>query len=299
MFGSREEFVYVECPTCGSLSLAEIPESLRPYYPADYYSFEAGEDALPGGLRARLRRVRARALVRLPRPLVKLVGRTGRIPSFFDWLAGLGYGLDASFCDVGCGGGDLLATMRGQGFTRLVGADPFLDRDRVVAGDVPLYKRDLHELTGSYDVLMLHHVLEHLVDPVRALSSLRGSLTGGGAIVVRTPVCDSYAWRHYGVDWVQLDPPRHLVVPTRDAMALLAARAGLRIDASFDDSTAFQFWGSEQYRNDVPLRDRRSFAEAGTSDLFTSEELAAWERSAKQLNAARDGDSACFVLKPI
>ena len=40
MFGTRDEFVYVECAKCGTLQIKEIPE-LAKYYPENYLSFNS------------------------------------------------------------------------------------------------------------------------------------------------------------------------------------------------------------------------------------------------------------------
>ena len=105
------------------------------------------------------------------------------------------------------------------------------------------------------------------------------------------------AWREYGVDWVQLDAPRHLYLHSVDSLRTLAAQAGLRLDAVQHDSTAFQFWGSEQYRQGIALRDPRSLAQDPASTLFTGAELAAYERRAQAANAAQAGDQAAFYLQ--
>ncbi len=39
MFGTRNEFLYWECLTCGCLQIANLPEHLEEYYPSDYYAF--------------------------------------------------------------------------------------------------------------------------------------------------------------------------------------------------------------------------------------------------------------------
>ena len=116
--------------------------------------------------------------------------------------------------------------------------------------------------------------------------------------MVRTPIADSWAWRFYGVDWVQLDAPRHLFIHTRRSMHMLAARAGLAVSRVFLDSQALQFWGSEQYRRDVPLRDPRSYAEDQKTNLFSPSQIKDFERRAKRLNRQGLGDSAGFVLRP-
>ena len=118
-----------------------------------------------------------------------------------------------------------------------------------------------------------------------------------GVALVRIPVADSWAWRHYGADWVQLDPPRHLFLHTRRSMDLLAAAAGLKVERVVHDSTAFQFWGSEQYRRGIPLQDPRSYARNPRASAFSAGEIRTFEARAAELNACGEGDQACFYLR--
>ena len=39
LMGRRDPFVYVECGACGTLQIRDVPD-LRPYYGANYYSFQ-------------------------------------------------------------------------------------------------------------------------------------------------------------------------------------------------------------------------------------------------------------------
>ena len=79
-------------------------------------------------------------------------------------------------------------------------------------------------------------------------------------------------------------------------MGIIARSAGLAVSRVFFDSYALQFWGSEQYKRDIPLRDPRSYAENPETDLFSVSEIKDFERRAKDLNKRRNGDSAGFVL---
>jgi len=66
------------------------------------------------------------------------------------------------------------------------------------------------------------------------------------------------------------------------------------------DSTAFQFWGSEQYRLGVALVDQRSPAAGGRGHLFTARQMRRWARAARRLNRQGRGDQAAFfILRPI
>src|SRR6185369_3591426 len=107
---------------------------------------------------------------------------------------------------------------------------------------------------------LFNHSFEHMEEPVKALVLARERLAPHGAVVLRTPVAGRAAWREYGVDWVQLDAPRHFFLPTEDGMRGLARAAGFKVERVLYDSTGLQFWGSEQYRRGIALVDK---AQAG------------------------------------
>lgn len=65
------------------------------------------------------------------------------------------------------------------------------------------------------------------------------------------------------------------------------------------DSTAFQFWGSEQYRQDIPLRDAKSFATTRDTSLFSDLQMQGYHDAAKRLNEERDGDQGCFIFRKL
>ena len=66
---------------------------------------------------------------------------------------------------------------------------------------------------------------------------------------------------------------------------MLVERASLQIDQVVHDSTAFQFWGSEQYRQGIPLRDERSYAVNPGGAKFAKEDMEQFELMAARLNA--------------
>src|SRR4051812_28975449 len=41
MFGTREEFDYLECARCGTVQIVEVPSDLGRHYPPDYFAFNA------------------------------------------------------------------------------------------------------------------------------------------------------------------------------------------------------------------------------------------------------------------
>lgn len=274
MFASREIFAYFRCGACGCLQIGEIPEQLGSYYPADYYSYQQSE-ASPW--RARLRRWRNRGL-RWGGPGALLA----RLQPFeaLQGLQGLPLDRRARILDVGCGQGQLVNALRELGYTGAQGIDPFLSQDLAPW----LQKRSLEQMDGSWDLIMLHHSLEHLPDPAAAFAELARLLAPRGRLLIRVPTVDSWAYRHYGSFWVQWDPPRHLYLFSRANLAQLGEQAGLRLLRLWDDSTAFQFWGSEAYRQGLPLAAARP---AKRPD---------WTLRAARLNAQGQGDQIVALI---
>src|SRR5213075_2198570 len=79
-------------------------------------------------------------------------------------------GRDAAILDVGCGSGDLLRLLHALGFKNLTGVDPFLAADLTTPEGIKIWKKELGQMPGSFQVLMLHHSFEHMTEPVAVLA---------------------------------------------------------------------------------------------------------------------------------
>jgi SAM-dependent methyltransferase len=299
MFGSGEHFDYFRCPACGCLQIAAIPADLGAHYVGDYYSLELDPGAKFGhGLRRWRKAFRLARLVDERAWVQRLFTRLAPDPALAA-VAALGLSKSARILDVGCGGGLDLYRLHLAGFRNLLGVDPFIPADIVHEGGVRIVKTELAALDGTWDIVTFHHSLEHLADQAETLRAAAARLAPGGRVVVRVPLVSSWAWEHYGTDWVGLDAPRHLYLHTPESLAVAASAAGLEIAATVYDSGALQFWGSEQYRRGIALTSARSHARDPKSSIFTRREMAQFERRAKRLNAERRGDQAAFTLRRV
>ncbi|HEX6924114.1 MAG TPA: class I SAM-dependent methyltransferase [Longimicrobiaceae bacterium] len=294
MFGRRDPFEYFACGSCGCLQIVEVPAGLSAHYPSDYYSFARPRE---GRVKRFLKRRRAVHLLEGRSAIGRVAARWFGVPDLFAWIAVTGVQPDDEILDVGSGGGHLLLQLRDIGFRRLTGIDPYLRTEAGPAEGVRLLRRRVEEVEGEFDLVMMHHAFEHVPDPRDVLAHVRRLLRPGAVALIRIPLADSWAWEHYRTDWVQLDAPRHLYLHTRRSMEILANQVGLRLERVIHDSTAFQFWGSEQYRRDIPLRDPRSHAVNPRASLFTREQIREFERRAGDLNAEGRGDQAAFYLR--
>ncbi|OAT69849.1 methyltransferase [Mycobacteroides immunogenum] len=299
MFGTREVFDYFSCASCDTLQIVNALEGddLMRHYPETYYSHNgSGQPRTLQWLVTQRDRFKLRSGGRVFGPIM-----TAPVPEgvfrvllggdVISMLAQLGTERGARILDVGCGSGALLDRLARVGFSSLIGADPFITADGESQEGVPLQKRYLGDVTGEFDLIMFNHSLEHMPDPVATLRLAAQKLAVGGLCLARVPTTSSEAWSIYGANWVQADAPRHMVVPSREGMALAAEQAGLRISRTFDDSTFGQFTGSEAYRVDVPVTDPKILT------MFRPKQIWEWEKRAKRLNQQNRGDQTGFVLR--
>jgi len=280
---------YTACSNCGTWYATDTPATFdtSEHYPAEYYSFAASPDS---ALTRWLRGTRARHVTGLRSILGDLLVRRSGVPDGLAAFARLDASPSSKILDVGAGGGRLVRDVHAAGFRTVVGCDAY---GADVLGPPRLIRGALGAVPGTWDVIMYHHCLEHIDDPAVELGRARSRLDPGGRILVRVPLSDSQAADEYGDRWVQLDAPRHRVIPTSAGMHALAARVGLIVEAEWRDSSGFQFWGSELYREDIALRNLG----AGPESRFSKALLEQWSRRAAALNASGRGDQGAFILR--
>ena len=142
-------------------------------------------------------------------------------------------GLNATgrMLDVGCGNG---ATIRafGQvapGWTK-VGTE-FDDKYRAEVESIPvtepLHVGPVGEVAGTFDVITMIHVLEHIVDPVAVLATLRGKLTPGGLLLIEVP--------HHPANPFELLIADHRSHFTADSLSRALTAAGYEIVSVADN----------------------------------------------------------------
>lgn len=301
-FGTREEFAYFECSSCGCVQIRDIPADMTRYYPDDYYSFREAVFVHQGGPR----RAAMRAKFRLKyfffdkpalRSLVERIrGKRFYYPFDAVRLGRAGLGKDAAVLDVGCGTGKILSELRECGFRNVYGIDPYIKGDIVFRNGVRITRCGLDGVTGKFDLIILNHSFEHMPDPAGVLRHLARLLAGGGMVVISIPTADSYAWATYRENWFGLDPPRHFHLHTRRSMQILARKAGFAVADVECVSTSTQFVASEQYVRGIPyFADTSCFVNPGRS-AFTRRDVRRFERTAWRLNEEGRGDEARYYL---
>ena len=134
----------------------------------------------------------------------------------------------ARVLDVGCGAGELVYLLRGDGCdaSGLEPGEDYADFARRVLGvTVQTSTADSAEVEpASRDVVTMFHCLEHVPDPRRVLTAVRGWLRQGGVVVVEVPNIESTVQApshrfHYA----------HLFHFSGATLAALGEAAGLRL----------------------------------------------------------------------
>ena len=218
-YGAPGPFRLVTCAACGHLyqSPRPGPDAIGQFYPPQYDPFRpAIEEQTASGpmrwLKHRQLRTRCQQVTRL--------ARAGRL------------------LDVGCSTGLFLNEMRRYGEWDLYGVETSPDAARYARERFGLnvYEGQLEAApldAGSFDMITLWDVLEHLPDPGAALDQIARLLGPQGRVIISAPNLDSIDARLFGPWWTGIDPPRHFSVFRRRDLARLLADHGLAVERMY------------------------------------------------------------------
>jgi 2-polyprenyl-3-methyl-5-hydroxy-6-metoxy-1,4-benzoquinol methylase len=133
--------------------------------------------------------------------------------------------------EIGCGNGSFLTAMRQLGW-EVHGLEPDAKAAQVARSkNIPVVAGTLDSSTfpeASFDAISLHHVIEHLHNPMEVLEICLRLLRPSGVISIITPNFSSRGSKIYKQNWYHLDPPRHLALFTTQSLVQAMVRAGYR-----------------------------------------------------------------------
>jgi SAM-dependent methyltransferase len=285
MFGTGGTFPYWRCLDCGCLQIAKEPPDIEQYYPRNYYSFSSEDGGSASKIKAKIRDT-----LSLYGPAWLFSGR--------DWwelgsrkaIRDLGVPRSARILDLGCGNGSLIASLADLGYGNVLGADPYIDSDIVHPNGARVLKRGAGDVEGQFDVVMMHHSLEHIWDQQQTLADVARLVRDGGQCLIRIPTIDCWAWEEYGRDWIALDPPRHFYLHSRKSIAQLLRGAGFQVTAIIDDASSLQILGSEKIRRGQPLLNPKS-GKADYAEFLPQRLIQSAPSRTRELNRAGAGDN--------
>ena len=189
--------------------------------------------------------------------------------------------------DVGCGTGDFLQTAKNNSWN-VYGIEPN-EKARAIANSKTRNQvfdtNTLQEFeSGTFDVITLWHVLEHLPNLETEIQNLNRLLKPEGRLVIAVPNFKSYDAKHYNAFWAAYDVPRHLWHFSQTSISKLFSKHNLEIEKTLP-MTFDAFYVSllsEQYKS-------------GSKNPLT----AFWVGLQSNLKAKRTGEysSLIYVLK--
>lgn len=93
--------------------------------------------------------------------------------------------------------------------------------------------------TGTFDMVTLWDVLEHLPNPHAAVAEVARVLRPNGRLVLTTGDVGSPVARLSGARWHLYTLPEHLFFYTRKSLHILLTAHGLRVEAEYTDSSVY------------------------------------------------------------
>lgn len=274
MFNTGETFEYFECPICKCIQIHDFPENMNKYYPNDYYSFS----------KTRKKSLKREIRLFIYRTFSYLKNDFYNQPDFEK--LGVEYSdRKKQILDVGSGNGKLLKQLKDYGFKRLTGIDPFLQKE-IKKRDFKIVRKNIEDLHEKYDVIFSNHSLEHMPDPHVFFNSIKKLLKDNGKLILRIPVYPNYIWDKYGVDWIQLDAPRHLFTFSLDTIKYLCNKYSLKI---FEIKYDAQPWALASTEYCLKGKSHINFCE---NISITKEQIDTCE----QANITQTGDSVSLTI---
>lgn len=294
MYGLNESFDYLECSNCGCLQITDIPEEMGKYYPEDnYYSFKRNK------LNFILKNLsnRRNGYCLFKNSFVGKIINKFYPEDLFPILGCLKIDCDSKILDVGCGHGTFLHNLAELNFKNLTGIDPHIKKE-VNGKNLNILKKTIDQLSDdeNFDIIIFNHSFEHIKEQKETLNKAYELLSPNGRCIISMPVKTDYIWNLYGTDWVQIDAPRHFFIHTLKSFQFLCEIVNFSIENIIFNSTEFQFLGSEQYKQGIPLNADNSHSVSLKKIMFPSKHVKNLKRKAEILNKNQEGDQAIFIL---
>lgn len=207
----QELFTLVKCSRCSLVFLSPRPlkERIADYYDSENYWGDLKEKMS----RKNISEEREKAYGRIYNHILK--DKIKR--RVLDVGAGTGLFL-SKFKDVG---------WKVEGIELSCDAISYAEKNhgiKLFQGDVSGYKEK-----SLFNLINVHHTLEHLYDPSKTLKKLHPLLTDNGSIVISVPNIKSFGALLFRKNWYPLQPPTHLYHFTGRTLSKLLEKNGFVI----------------------------------------------------------------------
>jgi 2-polyprenyl-3-methyl-5-hydroxy-6-metoxy-1,4-benzoquinol methylase len=136
-----------------------------------------------------------------------------RLEQTAETIASLLPNKESSILDIGCAGGGLLVALRNRGYENVVGLDPSpACVEKIKVQGIKAYLGGIFKRPGNldnearkqFDLVILSHVLEHILDVEKAINNVIAWLAPEGLLYIETPNASQYK-DHFKVPFYYFD----------------------------------------------------------------------------------------------
>jgi 2-polyprenyl-3-methyl-5-hydroxy-6-metoxy-1,4-benzoquinol methylase len=166
--------------------------------------------------------------------------------------------------DIGCGNGDFLLIAEELGYKAFgIDTDPkAYHQAQKKIKEVKLGSIDkAKEFNILFDVITISHVLEHVYDIHYLIKSCSSLLNKDGKIFIEYPNPNSYCSLFFQESWRGLEPPRHIALPTINALTNILSKNGFAIEKQHSTISAFNYIYSQSFQisSVTPIKESKDF----------------------------------------
>jgi len=203
--GYKDDRLVVSCQKCGLWYVHEVPDDYLEMYKGNWYQNDHQINIGHVSYKERYWHDYRIAKVRLEK--IKHFQQDGRL------------------LDVGCSNGAFVHCAFASGFDAfgIDLASSTNNIERCSSGDIS-YGRPSY-----WDIVTLHDVIEHFLDPKSEIGNLWRILGNEGLLVIQTPDFGCEAFRTEGIDWKHVRPIEHIYMMSSVYLSDLLKSQGFRI----------------------------------------------------------------------
>jgi 2-polyprenyl-3-methyl-5-hydroxy-6-metoxy-1,4-benzoquinol methylase len=279
----KGEFQVVQCRSCGLLytNPRPTPETIGYFYPKDYSPYQGVQ--LPY---TKIYQERDSYWVRIKNELkyqvLKKYYNYELLPSFrfnffqmfpsvvkkavlkicYIYFKRLYYRIpvwheEGRALDIGCGSGGYLLLLKNLGWnvTGMDIGDNTVQQVRESGIKISIGELEKLKLNpGSFHVISMWHVLEHLHRPLETLQEIKNLLSDDGVLFIEIPNSAGFLAKIFATDWFAWDLPRHLYHFSPNTIRKFLAEAGFqkvsithRQDSSFGKTIEYYLQKRKNY----------------------------------------------------
>ena len=212
-YGTYRNVNFSECQKCDLIFQDPLPpkEIIGSFYPEIYRNYISDN----GSLFSVLKKLQFKTLAK------KILSKVNNNDKYIKIL------------DIGFGNGELLLALKEKGYKNLYGTD-FSNKnfERLKKKEINIELSDVEEclpFKEEFDAIIMNHVIEHFLDPVKVLKNCLERLKTNGKLILLTPNTNALEYSIFKKYWAGLHIPRHTFIFNDKNIKQLGETLGFRM----------------------------------------------------------------------